>query len=110
MPGPKKDKTEDKNSLHRQLADIGGKLQQFWEAAYPAMTAEERKKYWISQLKPGVEWEKSQSGNALTLFEGKTILEWQEKEPFFLNILAAIGPEIGLTETEVRQIIQNAIL
>lgn len=109
MSDSKRDKPGEKNSLHRQLADIGEQLRRFWEETYPGMTLEDKRNYWISQLKPGIEWEKGQNGNALALFGPESLSEWREKEPGFLEILSDIGPQIGLTAQEMIQIIQNNV-
>ncbi|HMQ62209.1 MAG TPA: hypothetical protein PKE06_16150 [Flavilitoribacter sp.] len=106
MPKQEKDKIGQNNQLHRQLADIGTKLQAFWETTYPAMTPEQKKQYWIGQLKPGIDWERGQGGNPASLFDEVSVAEWQSKEPGFLTILAEIGPEIGLSEAELKAILR----
>ena len=105
MPKQEKDKIGQNNQLHRQLADIGSKLTAFWETTYPGMTAEQKKDYWVSQLKLGSDSERGRAGNPVALFDAVSLAEWQSKEPGLMTILAEIGPEIGLTEAELKEIL-----
>lgn len=99
----KNKETKPAPSLMEQLAGMEQKIDQFWRQTYPGFSPEQKLSYWIDNLRPAVEWERSRGGDPYALFSPENLALWQEQEPAFAGLLPAIADALNLDAGKIRK-------
>ena len=85
------------------FAQLKRQIDQFWNQTYAAYSPAERIDYWVAQLRPGLDWARSQGIDPYHIFSPEAYAVWCEQEPAFASWLPQLAQRLGLELGAIEQ-------